>query len=162
MASLPHACEMNGNAFTLIELVVVILIVAILAAFAVPRFQDRGDDARAAVVMQNVRVVHNMADLFRADYGRLPADAGPGEFPQEFDGLLSPALFTTPLENGAQYDWNGSGSPLVPRGLSILFVNGEVSTATALYQDIEAQIDDGDPSAGFVRARNNRILFKFH
>lgn len=61
------------DAFTLIELVVVIIIVAILTAVAVPKFYDRADDAREAATLQSLSTLRGAIELHRADLGTYPA-----------------------------------------------------------------------------------------
>lgn len=63
----------NRDAFTLIELVVVIIIVAILTAVAVPKFYDRADDAREAATLQSLATLRGAIELHRADLGSYPA-----------------------------------------------------------------------------------------
>ena len=65
--------SLDRNAFTLIELVVVIIIVAILTAVAVPKFYDRADDAREAATLQSLSTLRGAIELHRADLGSYPA-----------------------------------------------------------------------------------------
>ena len=58
--------------FTLIELIVVMLILAILAALIVPRVVGRGDDAKRAKAATDLSRAANLLQQFRLDTGRYP------------------------------------------------------------------------------------------
>ncbi len=58
--------------FTLIEIMVVVVILGILAAIAVPRIMDRPDTARLAKAKQDVRVVEGALKLYRLDNFQYP------------------------------------------------------------------------------------------
>ncbi len=58
--------------FTLIELVVVILILAILAALIVPRIVGRSDDAQRAKALSDISTLRNQVQMFRTDVGHYP------------------------------------------------------------------------------------------
>lgn len=58
--------------FTLIELVVVILILAILAALIVPRIVGRSDDAQRAKALSDISTLRNQVQMFRTDVGSYP------------------------------------------------------------------------------------------
>ncbi|WP_319524569.1 type II secretion system protein [uncultured Desulfosarcina sp.] len=58
----------NQKGFTLIELIVVIVVLGILAAFALPRFIDVTSDARAATVNACAGSVRAAVALARAQY----------------------------------------------------------------------------------------------
>jgi general secretion pathway protein G len=83
------------KAFTLVELVVVILILGILAAVAAPRMFDTAGRARDNGTRQSLAVVRSAIELYRAEEGELPAgatlaaDLGPylnGPFPSVQSG----------------------------------------------------------------------------
>ncbi len=58
--------------FTLLEVLVVLSIISLLAALAVPRYVERLEEAREAVLTENLKVVRIAIDRFSADTGRYP------------------------------------------------------------------------------------------
>lgn len=62
--------------FTLVELVIVVLIIGILAAIAAPKLFDTSGDARQNGTRQSLSVVRNAIEMYRAQQGALPGEAG--------------------------------------------------------------------------------------
>ena len=64
-----RACQ---QAFTLIEMLVVMSIVALLLTLAVPRYFSSVDKAKDVVLVENLRLIRLSLDKFYADKGRYP------------------------------------------------------------------------------------------
>jgi len=62
-------------AFTLIELMVVLVIIGVLAALIVPSLMDRPDQARATAARQDVAAIMQGLKLYRLDNGVYPSAA---------------------------------------------------------------------------------------
>jgi general secretion pathway protein G len=60
------------EAFTLVELLVVMAIVALLMSIAVPRYFHSTDKAREAVLKENLLQMRDAIDKFYGDRGRYP------------------------------------------------------------------------------------------
>ncbi|ANJ67426.1 type II secretion system protein GspG [Halothiobacillus diazotrophicus] len=56
-----------SRGFTLIEVMVVVVILAILATIVVPKIMDRPDDARIAKAKQDVRAIESALQLYKLD-----------------------------------------------------------------------------------------------
>ena len=59
---------MNHKGFTLIELMVVIVILGILATFAIQNFSGRTDQARIVKAEQDIRTLESALQLYKLDY----------------------------------------------------------------------------------------------
>jgi type II secretion system protein G len=65
----------NKRGFTLIELVVVIAILGILAAIAVPRYTGSQEKAKLSTHMANIRTIESAITVYQAENnGSLPAN----------------------------------------------------------------------------------------
>jgi prepilin-type N-terminal cleavage/methylation domain-containing protein len=62
----------NKRAFTIIELLIVIMIIGILVGVAVPYYNDYIIDSRLSVLKQNLATMRNAINQFRGDRGRGP------------------------------------------------------------------------------------------
>ncbi len=60
------------SAFTLLELLVVILILGLLAAFVVPNIVGAGDKAKRDLVCTQMHSIANALDMFKMDNGTYP------------------------------------------------------------------------------------------
>ena len=59
--------------FTLVEIMVVVVIIGLLAAFIVPRVMGRVDDARISKTRADIQAIETALTLYRLDNGRYPA-----------------------------------------------------------------------------------------
>jgi general secretion pathway protein G len=62
-----------NKGFTLVELLIVIIIIAVLAAIAIPKFANSSLRSKESALRSNLRLTRDAIDLFRADTGALPA-----------------------------------------------------------------------------------------
>jgi len=83
------------NGFTLIELMVVVLIIALLAGFAAPPVLNKLRGAKVNLAKPKMTLIENALKSFEFDCGRLPDDS---------EGGLE-ALLTAPPE--LEDKWNG-------------------------------------------------------
>ena len=74
------------NGFSLIEMVIVILILGIIAAVAAPRMFDTANTAEQNTTRQQLGVLRNAIEMYRAKAGFYP---GQGELPEAMSTLLN-------------------------------------------------------------------------
>jgi len=63
---------MNRKAFTLIELMLVVIIIGVLAAMVMPRLVGRSEQARVAAAKADITTISLALDLFEMDIGYYP------------------------------------------------------------------------------------------
>ena len=101
--------------FTLIELVVVILILAILAALIIPRVVGRTDDAKRSKAASDIATLRSQVQLFKSDVGDYPQSlmdlrTRPSEGADGWRGpYLDKELPTDPWGNEYDYQVSSSG-----------------------------------------------------
>lgn len=68
------------NAFTLVEVMAVLIILGLLATVAVTNFMGKTDQAKVTTTKANLRILHNSVLQFKMDTGR---------YPEEEEGLFA-------------------------------------------------------------------------
>jgi prepilin-type N-terminal cleavage/methylation domain-containing protein len=61
--------------FTLVEVLIVVVIMAVLAATIIPQFSDSSKDAKISTVKFNVHTLRSQIEMYKSQHdGRLPGD----------------------------------------------------------------------------------------
>lgn len=91
----------NRRAFTLIELLIVVAIIAVLAAIAVPNFLEAQARAKTSAVLSDMRSVKTALEAYQVDYGTYPHIAGDDDNVMHMGGMMRmpfvPVSLTTPI-----------------------------------------------------------------
>jgi general secretion pathway protein G len=115
MKSKMNIRKYGRRGFTLIELVVVILILAILAALIIPRVVGRTDDAKRSKAASDIATLRSQVQLFKSDVGDYPQSlmdlrTRPSEGADGWRGpYLDKELPTDPWGNEYDYQVSSSG-----------------------------------------------------
>ncbi len=108
--------------FTLVELMIVVIIIAALAAMVVPRLGSRSEQAKAAVALADINSNIGLAlKLYKLDNGRYPttsqglkallAKPSASPVPASWNGPYLEKEPTDPWKNPYQYKSPGSHNP---------------------------------------------------
>jgi general secretion pathway protein G len=89
------------NAFTLIEILIVVVILGILAAIVVPKFSDASTDASESTLASNLLVVRKQLELYKLEHsGQYPSTITQLTEATDKDGKsggdLGPYLYSVP------------------------------------------------------------------
>lgn len=125
--------KMRG--FTLIEVMVVIVIIAVLAALIVPRVMSRPDEARVTAARQDIGAISQALKLYKLDNMRYPTTG---------QGLQ--ALVKKPAGAPVPENWKGNGYleklPKDPWGSQYMYLQ------PGLHGDVDIMSFGADREAG--------------
>jgi len=140
-----------GRAFTLIEILIVVVILGILAAIVVPQFTSASQDAAQAAFVRNLRTFSNAAVLYRSRTGYYPRGSNTGVIPAGFETYVDAGLWSMPTPIGGRwdYEYNDSG---IGAGIGVHFENPDDYPGEAYMVQVDRLFDDGDLSTGGFRA----------
>jgi type II secretion system protein G len=138
----------NSKGFTLIELLIVVAIIAILAAIAVPNFLEAQTRSKVSRVLADVRSIRTGLESYRVDNNRYPeTDLGAEAFGATGVGLFritSPIAYMTAIPQSPFTETNighPAGSPQnAVKNNTILYVRSDIFGGTPLA----ANNDGGD------------------
>lgn len=65
--------QLRRKGFTLVELLIVIIIIAVLAAIAIPKFMNSSTRSKESALKADLKLYRNAVELFKNDTGAYPA-----------------------------------------------------------------------------------------
>lgn len=155
----------RGAAFSLIELAVVVAIISIVAAFAVPVAKNLVIHARSAAVENDLRVFASAFQTYANEHGDWPTgDGTPGAFPPGMEGYLSQTNWQRPTPIGGYYTWDPNSLHQGVHYRAVIVISSTadnpVSSDRLQLADIDQKMDDGDLATGnFLLGYRNYPLY---
>jgi type II secretion system protein G len=120
----------NRKGFTLIELLIVVVIIGILAAIAIPKFAATKDKARLASVKSDIRNIETAEEAYFAD------NAAYGDY----TAINGANLFTSSAGNTATIT-------VVAPGYSVSVTNADISTG---FKTCKVDVGKGTATDGEI------------
>jgi type IV pilus assembly protein PilA len=137
--------QLRHRGFSLIELLIVVAIILIIAAIAIPELLHARMAANEAAAAETVRTITTAAMAYSSTWGNgypptLAVLGGSGANPSTCDAavLLDPTVAGAPSQkSGYKYAYTAVGAPVIaPPGCSAAGANGYLITATPVTEDI--------------------------
>lgn len=159
------------RAFTLVELIAVIVVLAVLASVAVPKYFDFARKGKVSAIAADFRSIANAVNAYTRDKGAFPPDswhAFPVELGPYLHTLQSTAYTHTPLGPNTYYDYNGppyvSPTGTLGNGPAFSLCGHQPGSPTTwrtfssdeynLLLEVDAIIDDGNASTGRMQGQS--------
>ncbi|HVU24567.1 MAG TPA: type II secretion system protein [Opitutus sp.] len=139
--------------FSLVELAVVVAIISIFLAIALPIGKHLVRQARSAAVINDLRVFSAAFQTYANEHGDWPdGDGSPGAFPSGMESYLRQTNWQRPTPIGGAYAWDPNS---MQQGnhyrAAIVIVSTDDSPVTAdagQLLDLDRQLDDGNFATG--------------
>src|ERR1700736_1999682 len=143
-------------AFTLVEIMIVVSIIALLAMMALPGFLRAREQAQDAKFINALRIATGAFEMYNMEHSAYPPDVNRGVVPAGMALYFGPTLdWTKPTPIGGNWDWDYQQFGFTA-GVSIVGSGAD----TTRMSEIDAKIDDGDLSTGgFQNTAADRYTF---
>ncbi len=139
---------MKRNGFTLIELLIVVAIIGILAAIAVPNFLNAQVRAKLSRVESDLRSLATALTMYRVDNGRPPGDVGT----PSHGWVYSYVMLTTPVSYMSNVIPDVFQAQDVLEGSPHHRIGGPNGPLSYDYGTEEFHGYDGNPNHGWYKA----------
>lgn len=139
--------------FTLVEIMVVVVIIGLLAAVAIPAFNRVQQKSRLSAFLNDLRKIEDAVNLYAQERGSFPPDYDGGIVVPELSPYLTKPNFTISTPLGGFWDWDNHPG----------YVRISVAPITAANaQLVDTAIDDGNLSTGKVTHDGSALRYYFN
>lgn len=145
----PTTTHLRGG-FTLVEILIVVLILAILAAIALPRFAEATTGASQSAFAADLANYNKAAQLYIAEQGQLLPDGNSGDVPAGFEEYVNTDAWTRGPSIGGSWDTE-NGTFGVSCAFGVHFQTPADNVGDAFMLGVDEMIDDGNLLTGMFR-----------
>jgi prepilin-type N-terminal cleavage/methylation domain-containing protein len=134
------------DAFTLVEIMVVVAIIGILAAIGIPSFVKARNQSRISRYLNDIRQVIDYIERYAMEKGSYPPDRMPRQAPDGLHDYVKRFDWSADTPLGGQWDWDFQ-SVGITAGVTVI---GATASLADLLQ-VDQKIDDGNLLTGHFR-----------
>ena len=145
------------RAFTLIEILIVVVILGLLAAMVIPQFLDVTGDAQRTAFISSAKIFVAGAKRYELDYGEYP-DKKHGELPDGFGDYIQSNKWESATPIGGEWEakMDKDGFTAV---LGVHYEGDDPNNDPAQMLLIDEMADDGDLTTGAFRQFGDKHYF---
>jgi prepilin-type N-terminal cleavage/methylation domain-containing protein len=142
----------KNAAFTLVEIMIVVSIIALIAVIAVPSFMRARERSQNTKFINALRIATSAFELYAAEHnGAYPAEVKRKVISPEMQPYFGPKFdWTAPTPIGGVWDWDYKKFPSFTAGVSV----DAAPVTSERMTDIDATMDDGNLSTGAFQQTN--------
>ncbi len=139
--------------FTLVEIMIVVVIIGLLAAMAIPAFQRVQRRSQNSRFVSDLRIFSQAFETYSLENGGWPPNVGAGLVPAGLSGALQVSVWTAPTVVGGNWNYDRNLN-----GIAVAVSCSGAGIDTARMQEIDAMLDDGDLSTGRFQLISGRYM----
>ena len=136
----------SRSAFTLVEILIVVVILGILAAIVVPKFAGAAQDAQIGAFVTSIKAYADTCEYYNIKEGQYPGDGSSGVVPAGLESYLDVDEFESGTPLGGVWDTEFFDSG-VSAAIGVHF-NGGDDPGDAVMLIVDEIFDNGDLSTG--------------
>jgi len=144
----------KSDGFTLVEMMVVVAVIGLLTAIAIPTFVHARENSRNSVYVANLRTAAAAFVNYATDNKTYPPAATSGAVPAGMETYLANFRWTDQTPIGGNWTWdfgvNGYTAGIAVTGPTVPLPQ---------IQNIDRIIDDGDLATGQFRSRPGGFVY---
>lgn len=142
------------DAFTLVEIMIVVAIIGVLAAMAIPSFMKAREESQAKRFVNDMRIACDAFMQYSINTGGYPPDRTPAVIPPGMADYLTGMSWTRRTTIGGTWDWDYLQFGCTA-GVSVYRPERTDSQMAA----IDAMLDDGNLATGAFRKRTSGFIY---
>lgn len=141
------SAEVNKKGFTLVEIMIVVGIIAVLCALALPSFLKARLNSRASAEKNDLRILEAAFQLYAMEHHGFPAATWtPGVLPTGMSAYVKGDIWSQPSPIGGSYAWKLNGTS----GVTNYYISLSGGVDQEAWDILDKDLDDGNPATGKI------------